>query len=80
MRPSWEAWPDIKEVDLVWHFVVFDKEMRSMRTGDQLEDLKKDTMALIDTVAAATDYPPTESTLCRWCDYQDMCPLFAHKF
>lgn len=74
------AWPDIKTVELVWHYVVFDKEMRSIRTSDQLEELRNDTIALIDTVEAANEYPPNESALCRWCDYQDICPLFAHKY
>lgn len=75
-----DAWPDAKQVDLVWHYVTFDKEMRSKRTREELENLRKDTIALIDTVESATEYPPTESTLCRWCDYQDICPLFSHKF
>lgn len=75
-----EAWPDAKEVALVWHYVTFDKEMRSRRTKAQLDELRKDTIALIDTVEAATEYPPTESALCRWCGYQDICPLFAHQF
>ncbi|MFH1653520.1 MAG: PD-(D/E)XK nuclease family protein [Pseudomonadota bacterium] len=74
------AWPDAKEVDLVWHYVTFDKEMRSRRTTDQLEDIKKNTIGLIDTIEATEEFPPTESNLCRWCDYQDICPLFSHKF
>lgn len=73
------TWPDVKEVDLVWHYVVFDKELRSHRRPEQLEALKRDTIALIDTIESTTDYPPTESPLCQWCNYQDLCPLFAHE-
>jgi len=74
------AWPDAKDIDLVWHYVTFDKEMRSRRAAGQLEELRSDIIALIDKVEAAEDFPPTESALCSWCDYQDICPLFAHKF
>ncbi|MFH1830368.1 MAG: PD-(D/E)XK nuclease family protein [Pseudomonadota bacterium] len=75
-----QAWPDVKKADLVWHYVVFDKEMRSSRTAEQLEDVKKSTIALIDQIEAADKFPPKESGLCSYCAYQDICPLFAHKF
>ncbi len=75
-----QAWQDVKEVDLVWHYVVFDKEMRSRRTPEQLEELKRSTIALIDEVETCEDFPPTESGLCPYCAYRDRCPLFAHKF
>lgn len=74
-----ELWPqDVREVDLVWHYVIFDKEMRSRRTPEQLEELKTSTIALIDEIEACEEFPPRESGLCRYCSYQDICPLFAH--
>lgn len=75
-----QLWPkDVKQIDLVWHYVVFDKELRSSRTPEQLEELKSNTIALIDEIERTDEYPPSESNLCRWCDYQDICPLFAHQ-
>lgn len=74
------AWPDIERVELVWHFVAFDVEMRSRRSPDQLEDLRKGAIALIDEIEAAGDFPPSESSLCPWCPFEDICPLFSHKF
>ena len=44
------------------------------------ESLKKNVIALIDEVEKAEEFPPTESALCRYCSYQDICPLFAHEF
>ncbi|MFH0799876.1 MAG: PD-(D/E)XK nuclease family protein [Pseudomonadota bacterium] len=73
-----QSWPDVKTMDLVWHYVVFDKEMRSRRTPEQLDELKASTIGLIDEVESAKEYPPHETNLCRWCDYQNICPLFAH--
>lgn len=76
-----QLWPEqVKTVDYVWHYVVFDKEMRSRRTSEQLDALKTDTIYLIDRIESATEYPPHESNLCRWCDFQNICPLFAHEF
>ena len=75
-----KSWPSgVKSVDLVWHYVVFDKEMRSRRTPEQLEKLKRDTVALIDRIEAATEFPPCESNLCKWCNFRKICPLFAHE-
>lgn len=74
-------WPhDVQKVDLVWHYVVFDKELRSRRTPEQLERLKSDTVTLIDTIERTTEFAPCESNLCRWCSYANICPLFAHEF
>ena len=75
-----QLWPNqVKTVEYVWHYVVFDKEMRSRRTPEQLEALKTETIALIDRIEAATEYPPHETNLCKWCGFQKICPLFAHE-
>ena len=75
-----EMWPnDVKKVDLVWHYVCFDKEMRSRRSGEALEELKESTISLIDEIESAREYPPHETNLCEWCDFCDICPLFAHE-
>jgi len=75
-----KTWPSTERVDLVWHYVAFDMEMRSSRTPALLSDLRAKTCAKIDEVEAASDFPPHESELCEWCDYQRICPLFAHRF
>lgn len=75
-----EAWPDIERMELVWHYVVFDKEMRSARTGEQLSQVKEDVKRLIDAVEIEEDFSPHESGLCPWCEFQNICPLFAHLF
>lgn len=75
-----KAWPDTAQVDLIWHYVQFDMEMRSTRTPAQLDDLRLKTIALINEVASIQEFPPHESNLCAWCDFQEICPLFAHKF
>lgn len=68
--------PDAKEVELVWHFLAFGKELRSRRTPKALERLKRMTIALIDRIEADTELKPIKSSLCHWCAYQSICPLW----
>ena len=75
-----QAWPEIEGVDLIWHYVAFDVELRSRRTREELADLSARTIGLIDSIESITDFEPHESNLCEWCDYQRICPLFAHRF
>ncbi len=74
------AWPDAKNVKLIWHFVVFDKEMVSSRTPEQLEELKNKTVALIDKIESIKEFLPQESMLCEWCSYHDLCPKRKHLY
>jgi putative RecB family exonuclease len=73
-----KLWPDAKEVRLIWHLVAFDVAMKSSRTPEALEALKKELGALIDKIEATTEYEPHESALCGWCPYWDLCPVKKH--
>jgi len=71
--------PDARDVRLVWHYLAFNQELRSARSPDALEGLKTRTVELIQRVETTREFPPTESALCRWCDYLDICPLWKHR-
>jgi putative RecB family exonuclease len=73
-------WNDVKSVKLIWHFVVFDKEFVSTRTQEQLEELKSDTVKLIDQLENTKEFLPRESALCNWCPYPDLCPKKKHLY
>jgi RecB family exonuclease len=73
-----KLWPDAREVRLVWHEVAFDVEMRSTRTPEALEKLKRDISGLIDSIEAEEEYAPNETPLCDWCAYWDLCPVKKH--
>ncbi len=75
-----QVFTDVKDVELVWHYLVFDKEFRSRRTSDQLESLKTDMIELIKMIEATEEFEPNESALCEWCDYPDLCPRQKHFF
>ena len=77
-----QLWNDVEEVDLVWHYLVFDKEIKSKRSKTHLEELQQDLLGLIHKIEKATDiddFPAIESGLCGWCEYQEHCKLKKHQ-
>jgi len=75
-----ENFRDAKSVDLVWHYLVFGKEIRSARTDEQLEELRTETLESVKKTVNAREFPAVESNFCNWCEYQSMCPKWAHLF
>ncbi len=74
-------WKDVEEVELVWHFLVFNQELRSSRSKQQLDQLKEETIKLINQIEKAKnddDFPAKESRLCDWCEFGELCPNFKH--
>ncbi len=41
---------DVKDVKLIWHFLKFNKEINLTRTDKELEELKRKTIELLDTI------------------------------
>lgn len=76
-----EMFGDVREVDLVWHYLVFDREIKSKRQPHDLLELKSGIVKLIETIERAeeeNDFEAEESGLCDWCDYQSLCPKRMH--
>lgn len=76
-----DMWGDAKSVELIWHYLAHDKEIRSRRTPEDLEQLKSGIVSLIEDVEKAEsedDFSARESGLCGWCEYQELCPNKAH--
>ena len=74
-----KTWNDVNKIDLIWHYAMFDKELRSSRTSDKLSVLENETIDLIKEVENCINYEPSESNLCNWCEYKGICPLFVHE-
>ena len=53
---------DAKRVKLVWHFLSVDKEVVLEKTQEELEQLKKDTMGMIDLIRSEREFPPEGRT------------------
>lgn len=76
-----DMWRDAKSVDLIWHYLRHNKEIRSTRTKEEIEQLKLDIVSLIEEAERAEDennFPACESGLCGWCEFQSLCPNHAH--
>lgn len=71
------VWPDVEQVELVWHYLAFGKELRSRRTPEALGKLKAATIALIDRIETDTEFRPIKTNLCYWCAYQNICPVWT---
>lgn len=67
---------DRDPIRLVWHYVLSGKVKTSTRTPEQLQQLRQDTIQVIDRITSETEYKPTKNTLCNWCEYQAICPLW----
>ena len=75
--------PEVKKIDLVWHYVRFDEEVRSNRTQKQLDEMVNSILSLINKIELATkgkDFPTNTSMLCNWCEFKAQCPEYAHQY
>lgn len=75
-----QMYKDCKKIVLVWHYLAFDKELRSERTDEELESLKKEVAELIAKIEKTKEFPAKQSALCDWCEFQSNCPNFKHLF
>lgn len=75
-----KKWTDVDDVQLIWHYLAFEKDIVSSRSQNSINTLTTDTMKLIDEIKAASDFPAKESGLCNWCEYPDLCPMRKHFF
>ena len=75
-----ERYPDVKDVRLIWHFLAFDKEIDSTRTDEELEELKRNTIQLIDKIESDEKYPAKTSILCDWCEFKPICRQWSHLY
>ncbi|MFQ6082031.1 MAG: RecB family exonuclease [Candidatus Aminicenantia bacterium] len=71
-------WPEAKKTKLIWHYLLFNKEIISFREEKELEDLQKSVIEKIKEIESCQEFSPEKSALCDWCDYQDICPLWKH--
>jgi putative RecB family exonuclease len=65
-----------KNVCMIWHFLAHDMKICLRKTNEQLEQLRKEIIELIEEIERTRDFPPTKSQLCYWCEYMDICPIW----
>ena len=73
-----QFWKDASEVELVWHYLRFGKDLRSKRSHADLEKLRAEAVDLIKQIEAVKEFKPKVSELCSWCQYKPICPAWTH--
>jgi putative RecB family exonuclease len=71
-------WPEAEKTKLIWHFLLFNKQIESSRTKEQLMEIQSIAVDKIKAIEACEEFPPHKSALCDWCDFQQICPLWKH--
>lgn len=75
-----ERYPDCKDVKLIWHFLAFNKEIDSTRSDEELKELKRKTIELIDKIESDEKYESNTSLLCDWCEFKPVCGEWSHLY
>jgi len=69
-----QMYPQCEEVQVVWHFLVFDKQIRITLTKPKLERVKSEAIQIIKRIEGEIRFPASPGPLCRWCEYVEVCP------
>ncbi len=75
-----QMYQDAKEVKLIWHFLAPNKEIVIVKTEEQLDKLKRDTIELIKKIESEKEFKPKVSSLCEWCQFRSICPEWSHLY
>ena len=68
-----------EKIKLSLYFLKHDTKLSTFKTLDQLEKEKTKIFDLFDEINHS-DFEPQTSPLCDWCDFQEICPMWKHKF
>ena len=74
-----KEFPEAKKIDLIWHFVVFDREGISHRNKKQLEQTKKWLIGLINRIKSVEQFETKPGALCNYCEFKSVCPAWMHE-
>lgn len=74
-----DLFENVNDVHLIWHFLDSNQEIHSKRTPEQLEELKKEIIQLIEHIESTTEFPPNPCGLCKWCEFQTYCFICKEK-
>jgi len=73
-----EVW-GIEPEKLTLYFLLPGQRMTTTRTAADADELRRRIGVVAERVAAGK-FEPRENPLCNWCDYQQLCPIFRHRF
>ncbi len=78
-----KRYPDLaknpEKVKLSLYYLKHGIKLSTIKTAQQLEQEKEKIFNLFEEIKTSKFQPQT-SPLCDWCDYQEICPMWKHKF
>jgi RecB family exonuclease len=74
-REIWGIDPD----RLTLYYLLPGERITVDRSGLELDRLRRRIATVAERIGAGR-FEPRENPLCRWCDFQALCPLFRHRF
>jgi hypothetical protein len=72
------AWPEAQRVQLVWHYLAHDLELRSERTPEELDAVRRDVLELVGRIERDEEFATSVGQHCDWCRYKPVCPAWRH--
>lgn len=73
-----EIW-GIEPERLTLYYLLPGERMSTFRTPADADELRRRIATVAERIAAGK-FEPRPNPLCDWCDFQQVCPLFRHKF
>ena len=70
---------NLDKITVSLYYVKHGVKLSSKRTKEQLETLEQTFLDVIKSIEEGK-FDPILSPLCDWCGYQNICPLWKHKF
>lgn len=71
-------YPDAKDIELVWHFLSMDKEVRIRKSEEEFERVREETLDLIKKIEREREFRAKVSPFCEWCEFRSVCPAWSH--
>ncbi len=68
-----KMYPFAKGVELVWHFLAFNKEVRISASEERMQQVFESTASIMEKINSEKEFPAKQSALCAWCEYQKVC-------
>ncbi|KXB03204.1 hypothetical protein AKJ45_02200 [candidate division MSBL1 archaeon SCGC-AAA261F19] len=79
-----QNYPDAEDVELIWHYLRFPKDIRTSRSREDLKNLQREVVSLIREIERAEEkgaFPTMRGGAnCNWCDYKQLCPEWSHLY
>lgn len=75
--PNLDKTPE--KVKLTLYYLKHGTKLSTKKTLEQLKEEKERIFDLFEEIKKS-DFQAKTSPLCDWCDYQEICPMWKHKF